>query len=229
MGNSASAPQTYKATISLDEFGQRKIKSKMTDVEQALVRVGQVAIPLMQQLYSIEKTFRVVNPNNSMNEYVVNKRLYDDKTGEIQIFNDITVGKYDVVVVSGSTLPTNRYAELEFYLDAYTKGLVDKVEVLKKTEIFDIEGVMQRTDEVGQLQSTVEQQQEQIKKLQGDLQTRDREAVNLRKKVEVEKFKADLDKTSNKAKSAGVLFEKRLDDNLATVKSHVKDSGKKEK
>jgi len=229
MGNSASAPQTYKATISLDEFGQRKIKSKMTDVEQALVRVGQVAIPLMQQLYSIEKTFRVVNPNNSMNEYVVNKRLYDDKTGEIQIFNDITVGKYDVVVVSGSTLPTNRYAELEFYLDAYTKGLVDKVEVLKKTEIFDIEGVMQRTDEVGQLQSTVQQQQEQIKKLQGDLQTRDREAVNLRKKVEVEKFKADLDKTSNKAKSAGVLFEKRLDDNLATVKSHVKESGKKEK
>jgi hypothetical protein len=183
----------------------------------------------MQQLYSIEKTFRVVNPNNSMNEYVINKRLYDDKTGEIQIFNDITVGKYDVVVVSGSTLPTNRFAELEFYMDAFSKGLVDRQEVLKKTEIFDIEGVMQRTDELGKLQSMVQQQQEQIKKLQGDLQTRDREAVNLRKKVEVEKFKADLDKTSNQAKSAGVLFEKRLDDNLATVKSQVKEAAKKEK
>ena len=29
MGNSQAAPQTYKATISLDEFGQRKIKSKI--------------------------------------------------------------------------------------------------------------------------------------------------------------------------------------------------------
>ena len=227
MGNAQAAPQTYKATISLDEFGQRKIKSKLTDVEQALVRVGQVAIPLMQQLYSIEKTFRVVNPNNSMSEYVINKRLYDDKTGELQVFNDITVGMYDVVVVSGSTLPTNRYAELEFYMDAYQKGLVDRQEVLKKTEVFDIEGVMQRTDEIQKLQSMVKQQQEEIKSLQGDLQTRDREAVNLRKKVEVEKFKGKLDGVSNKAKSAGVLFEKRLDDNLATVKRQISDASTK--
>ena len=226
MGNSAAAPQTYKATISLDEFGQRKIKSKLTDVEQALVRVGQVAIPLMQQLYSVEKTFRLVNPNNSMSEYVVNKRLYDDKTGEVEVFNDITIGKYDVIVVSGSTLPTNRYAELEFYMDAYSKGLIDRQEVLKKTEVFDIEGVMQRTDEIQKLQSTVEQQEEQIKNLQGDLQSRDREAVNLRKKVEVEKFKGDLDKTSNKARAAGTVFEKRLDDNLATVKRQISDASK---
>ena len=161
-----------------------------------------------------------------MNEYVINKRLYDDKTGEIQVFNDITVGMYDIAVVSGSTLPTNRYAELEFYMDAYQKGLVDRQEVLKKTEIFDIEGVMQRTDEIQKLQSMVEQQSGEIKKLKGDLQTRDREAVNLRKKVEVEKFKGDLDKTSTKAKAAGTLFEKRLDDNLATVKRQISDAGK---
>lgn len=226
MGNSSAAPQTYKATISLDEFGQRKIKSKLTDIEQALVRVGQVAIPLMQQLYSTEKTFRLVNPNNSMSEYVVNKRLYDDKTGEIQVINDITVGMYDIIVVSGSTLPTNRYAELEFYMDAYQKGLVDRQEVLKKTEIFDIEGVMQRTDEIGKLQQMVEQQKEQIEDLKGDLQSRDREAVNLRKKMEVEKFKSDLDKTSNKAKAASTIFEKRLDDNLATVKREVNSANK---
>tara|TARA_R110000823_G_scaffold217725_8_gene347058 strand:+ start:17 stop:1132 length:1116 start_codon:yes stop_codon:yes gene_type:complete len=228
MGNSQAAPQTYKATISLDEFGQRKIKSKLTDIEQALVRVGQVAIPLMQQLYSIEKTFRLVNPNNSMSEYVVNKRLYDDKTGEIQVFNDITVGSYDIIVVSGSTLPTNRYAELEFYMDAYSKGLIDRQEVLKKTEVFDIEGVMQRTDEIQKLQSMVEQQKEQIQSLEGDLQSRDREAVNLRKKVEVEKFKGGLDGVSNKAKAAGTLFERRLDDNLATVKRQISDASKKE-
>lgn len=227
MGNSSVAPQTYKATISLDEFGQRKIKSKLTDIEQALVRVGQVAIPLMQQLYSTEKTFRLVNPNNSMSEYVINKRLYDDKTGELQVVNDITVGMYDVIVVSGSTLPTNRFAELEFYMDAYQKGLVDRQEVLKKTEIFDIEGVMQRTDEIQRLQSMVKQQEEQIKDLKGDLQSRDREAVNLRKKMEVEKFKSDLDKTSNKAKAASTIFEKRLDDNLATVRRQVTDAGKK--
>ena len=224
MGNSSVAPQTYKATIALDEFGQRKIKSKLADIESALTRAGQVAIPLMQQLYTTEKMFRIVQPNNSMSEYMINKKFYDDKTEEVKILNNIAVGKYDVVVVAGSTLPTNRYAELEFYMDAYSKGLIDREEVLKKTEVFDVEGVMERTDTIGQLQGQLQGAQEQIKKMQGDLQSRDREAVNLRKRIEVEKFKTDLDGVSNKAKAASTVFEKRLDDNLATIKTDIRRS-----
>ena len=224
MGNSQAAPQTYKATISLDEFGQRKIKSKLADIEAGLTKVGQVAIALMQELYTTEKVFRVIQPNNSLSEYVINKKLVDDKTGEIQIFNDITVGKYDVIYLAGSTLPSNRYAELEFYMDAYQKGLVDRVEVLKKTEVFDMEGVMERTDEVGKLQAQLQQSIEEIKKLKGDLQTRDRESVNLRKRIEVEKFKSELDGVSNKAKAASTVYEKRLDDNMAVIKRDIADS-----
>ena len=226
MGNSQAAPQTYKATISIDEFGQRKMKSKLADIEAALTRVGQIAISLMQQLYTTQKIFRVVQPNNSLSEYVINKRLVDDKSGEIKVMNDITIGKYDVIVVAGSTLPSNRYAELEFYMDAYQKGIIDREEVLKKTEVFDMEGVMQRTDMIAKLQQALQQAQEENKRLKGDMQTRDREAVNLRKKVEVEKFKGDLDQVSNKAKAAGTLYEKRLDDSLATIKTQIRDSAK---
>ena len=224
MGNSQAAPQTYKATVSLDEFGQRKIKSKLSDIEAGLKRVGEVAIPMMQQLYRTEKIFRVLQPNNSLSEYVVNKRLYDDKTKEISIFNNLAVGKYDVIVVTGSTLPTNRYAQLELYMDAYKNGIIDKQEVLKKTEVFDMEGVLQRTDLIAQLQQQLEGAQEQIKKLEGDLQSRDRESGNLRKRVEVEKFKADLDKKSNKVDAAGTIFEKRLDDTLGSVKKEIRDA-----
>ena len=226
MGNSQAAPQTYKATISIDEFGQRKMKSKLADIEAALTRVGQIAISLMQQLYTTQKIFRVVQPNNSLSEYVINKRLVDDKSGEIKVMNDITIGKYDVIVVAGSTLPSNRYAELEFYMDAYQKGIIDREEVLKKTEVFDMEGVMQRTDMIAKLQQALQQAQEENKRLKGDMQTRDREAVNLRKRVEVEKFKGDLDQVSNKAKAAGTLYEKRLDDSLATIKTQIRDSAK---
>lgn len=221
MGNAQAAPQTYKATISIDEFGQRKMKSKLADIEAGLTRLAKVSFALMQQLYTQEKIFRVVQPNNSISDYTINKKLVDDKTGEIKVINDITVGKYDIVYVSGSTLPTNRYAELEFYMDAYQKGLIDKQEVLKKTEVFDMEGVLQRTDEIAQLQQALQQAQEQIKGLKGDMQSRDREAVNLRKKVEVEKFKGQLDGVANKSKAAGQIFEKRLDDTLATARRDV--------
>ena len=222
MGNAGAAPQTYKATISIDEFGQRKMKSKQMDIEAALTRMARVVIPFMQQLYQVEKVFRIVQPNNSLSEYVINQRLVDDKTGQVQVFNDITVGKYDVVAVSGSTMPTNRYAELELYMDAYKNGIIDRNEVLKKTEIFDMEGVLQRTDLVTQLQQQLQSAQEQIKDLSGDLQSRDREAVNLRKKVETEKFKSKLDKLGNKSSAASNLFEHRLNDLLDMVKDEVK-------
>jgi len=223
-GNAQAAPHTYKATVSLDEFGQRKIKSKLQDIETGLVRMAKVAIPLMQELYQAEKIVRIVQPNNSLSEVAINKKLYDDKTGEVSVINDISRGSFDVVVVTGSTLPTNRYAQLEMYMDAYEKGIIDKKEVLKKTEVFDMEGILERTDIVGQLQGQVKQQEEQIKKLKGDMQTREREVYHAKQRAEIEKFKADLDKTSTQSKSAGRLFEKRLDDALGQVKSEVRNS-----
>jgi regulator of replication initiation timing len=113
-------------------------------------------------------------------------------------------------------------------MEAYKNGLVDRTEVLKKTEIFDKEGVMQRFDYISQLEQQLEQASEQIKDLEGDLQTRDRENVNLKQRVEVEKFKTGLDKVSNKASAASTLYEKRLDDSLAGVKKSISDATKKD-
>tara|TARA_R100000808_G_C2152673_1_gene162277 strand:+ start:2466 stop:4547 length:2082 start_codon:yes stop_codon:yes gene_type:complete len=228
-GNAAAAPQTYKATVSLDEFGQRKIRSKQMDIEVGLTRMAEIAIPMMQQLYKKEKVFRIVQPNNSINEFVINKKLVDDKTKEIEVFNDIGRGKYDIIAVSGSTMPTNRYAQLELYMEAYKNQIIDKVEVLKKSEVFDMQGILERTDMVSQLQSQLNSAQEQIKKLKGDLQTRDRESVNLRKKVEVEKFKGQLDKVQNKSTAAGTIFEKRLDDVLNQTRKELMEISSSEK
>ena len=229
MGNSEVAPHTYKATVSLDEFGQRKIRSKLMDIEGGLRRAGEVAIPMCQQLYKSEKLFRLINPNNSMSEFMINKRMVDDKSGEIRILNDIGVGAYDVIVVTGSTLPTNRYAQLELYMDAYKNGIIDRMEVLKKTEVFDIEGVLQRTDTIGKLEQQLEQAEEQIKELSGDLQTREREVYHAKQKAELEKFKGDLDAQSNKAKAAGTVFEKRLQDATGQISKEVREAAKDKK
>ena len=221
-GNSDVAPHTYKATVALDEFGQRKIKSKLQDIETGLVRIGKLAIPLMQQLYRAEKIVRIVQPNNSLTEYAINQKLYDDKTGELKVVNDISRGAFDVIVVTGSTLPTNRFAQLEMYMDAYEKGIIDKREVLKKTEVFDMEGVLSRTDLVGQLQGQVKQQEKAIKDLEGDLQTRERENYHLKQRAELEKFKANLDRVSTQGKASANIYESRLDDALGAVKAEAR-------
>ena len=192
-GNTEVAPRTSSATMMLEDFGQRRSKSKLRDIEGSLKRLGQVVYNLSKSHYDFRKSFRIVQPNNDINEYTINKRLYDDKTKELMsIENDVSIGQFDIRVIGNSTMPSNKWAEWNVYMEAFQAGLIDRQEALKKTEIFDKEGILQRMDVVQQLQQQLQGAQEQIKKLSGDLQTRDRESVNLRKQTEVEKFKGRL-------------------------------------
>jgi len=204
-GNTEAAPRTSSGTMMMEDFGQRRSKSKLRDIEGSLKRLGKLMYHLAKSHYSFQKTFRIVQPNNDLTEYTVNKRLYDDKTKELMtIENNLSVGSFDIRIIGNSTMPSNKWGEWNVYMEAFQAGLIDKVEALKKTEIFDKEGVLQRTDLITQLQQQLQQAQEEIKKLSGDLQTSNRAEVQSRKRTEVEKFKGKLkeqeydSKTQNK-------------------------------
>ena len=210
-GNAEVAPKTSSATMMLEDFGQRRSKSKLRDVEGSLKRLGRVIYNLAKSHYDFKKTFKIIRPNNDLDEYTINKRLYDDKTKELMnIENDISIGQFDIRVIGNSTMPSNKWGEWNVYMEAFQAGLIDRHEALKKTEIFDKSGVLQRMDIVQQLQQQLAGAQEEIKKLSGDLQTRDREAVNLRKQTEVEKFKGRLKETELTSKTDNKLASQRL-------------------
>ena len=204
-GNAESAPKTSSGTMMMEDFGQRRSKSKLRDVEASLKRLGKLMYHLAKSHYDFKKTFRIAQPNNDITEYTINKKLYDDKTKELQtIENNLAVGTFDIRIIGNSTMPSNKWGEWNVYMEAFQAGLIDKVEALKKTEIFDKEGVLRRTDEVAKLQQQLQGAQEQIKKLSGDLQTATRETIQSRKQVEVAKFQGKLkeqeydSKTQNK-------------------------------
>mgnify|MGYP003311420245 FL=1 len=121
-------------------------------------------------------------------------------------------------------MPSNKWGEWEIYMQAYQSGLIDKVEALKKTDIFDKEGVLSRTDQVQQLQQALGQAQQQIKKVSGDLQTAHRESIQARKRTEVEKFKTELSKNTNEVKANTKLSMDRLKDavKLESEKSRLR-------
>ena len=194
-GFKEGAPQSVRGTMLLAQMGEGRGASKLRDIEMALQQLGKVLYQMSKEHYTFEKKFRIVQPNNDITQFAINNRLYDDKTKElVKIENDITAGQFDVRVVSGSTMPNNKHAEYQMYLEAYQLGLIDRTEALKKTEIFDKEGVLQRTGEVQQMKGIIKQLQDQIKILSGDLQTAQRESMSDRKRVEVQKFKSELDK-----------------------------------
>ena len=210
-GGGRGAPSTYRGTIVVDEFGQRRIKSRRDDIEDMLNQVGTIAVPLMQQLYTEEKVIRLVQPNGEETSQRFN--YYKEmENGEVVRYHDIGVGKYDIQVVSGSTLPTNRMALLNTYMQMYQMGLIDQTEVLKKSELVDIDGVMGRSGQMQQMMQQMQAMEQELKKVKGDLQTAQREEVHAKKRLEVEKFSSKLDKVSNRADMASSLFQARLGD-----------------
>ena len=209
-GNTEVAPKTSSATMMLEDFGQRRSKSKLRDIEGSLRRLGQVIYNLSKEHYTFKKVFRVAQPNNDMSEYMVNH--YNDKSQAIgEMINDLTIGQYDINIIGNSTMPSNRWGEWSIYMEAYQAGLIDRTEALMKTDIFDKEGVLQRMDIVQQLQGQLQQAQEAIKNLQGDLQTANRESVSARKRTEVEKFKSGLKSHELESKSANRLAVGKLE------------------
>jgi len=227
-GDVGSAPQTFKGTIAMDEFGQRRIKSKRDDIESSLNQLARSVVGLIQFVYQSEKTVRLIQPNNKPKEVKVNQNIYDDVSGElISKINDITIGKYDVIVVSGSTLPSNRWARFEYYMELFKAGLIDQTEVLKQTDVADMEGVLERAGQMQKMMQQVQQQQEQIKKLKGDLQTAQRESIHDRKRVEVKEFEKKLAKAEAKAEMATQLYKERASDELKKLREEVKKATSK--
>ncbi len=213
-GDPSGAPQTYKGTLAMDEYGQRRIKSKLDDIEDALAQLGRVGLDFAQFIYTDERVIRLLDANNSVRETVVNQWSYDDQSGEAARMNDLSLGQYDVRIVAGSTMPSNRWALLEYYMQLFQMGIIDQYEVLKKTDVADAEGVIERTGRIGQLEQELQGAQDQIKNLQGDLQTASREKLHALERLELEKRKTDLNAVTLKAKGAGQLYEARLQDEL---------------
>ena len=213
-GMADKAPETFKGTQQMIALGSERSKSKLRDVEHSIVKLGRVIYAMSKQQYTYRKYFRTAQPNNDLTEVTVN--MYDDVTQTIiDIQKDKNnIEQHDIRIVPGSTLPTSKYAELNVYLEAYQMGIVDKLEVLKKNpEIFDKECVMRRTGELEQLHAIKAQLQQQLKEMQGDLQTARRESVADRKRVEVQKFKSKLGNVAADAKA-----DKRISANELTTK-----------
>ena len=192
-GFAQTAPETVKGTQMMLSLGAERPKSKLRDIEFSLNRLGRIVYNYAKGHYTFKKMFRLVQPNNDIDEVTVN--FYDDASQTIiDIKKDkFNLGQHDIKIVPGSTLPSSKWAELEVYMQAFQIGIIDDIEVLKKfPDIFDKQGVIQRKSQQAQMASALQQAGQRVKALEGQLQSTTRESIHDKKRIAVEKFKSKL-------------------------------------
>ena len=138
MGDTGAASETYRGMLALDEYGTRRIKQWMsTSIEPALKKLGQSIVEFSQATYTANKRFRIIQPNaiQEGKDQEINIPIYNDMGEAIGKSMDINSIKFDIRIVSGSTLPVNRWAYLEELKELMKMGVVDDVAVLAETDI----------------------------------------------------------------------------------------------
>lgn len=223
-GDANSAPETFRGTLALDEMGQRGSTTKRAKIIHAINRLFAWISDMIPHVYTQQKMIRILMPNHADPQtFVFNE---PKRNGIImEILNDLTVNKFDLVIADDSLMLNNKIAKAQLLTEWYQSGIIkDNVPILLASGLPGVDEIIKRQDIIVQLQQQLAQAMQEIKRLQGDLQTATRAEVEAEKKVEVHKFKTDLAKAANKIEASVQLAQQRLTD-FTKEKKKEKNNG----
>ena len=200
----ATSEMPYKGMLAMDEYGTRRVKYWLKhSIEPALKQIGEVVKEYSQAIYTAHKVFRIIQPSALQEERQVeiNVPIYNDFGKVIGKWRDYSAAKFDIRIVSGSTLPVNRWAYLEELKQLMRLGVVDDIAVLAETDIRNKENIVKRKSVVAQQQKELESQEEQMKDLKGTIETLQRQLVQAGIKNKVMQQSVEVSKQTHNTKS----------------------------
>ena len=231
----ASKEMPYKGMLAMDEYGTRRIKYWLKHcIEPALNQIGEVVKQYSQAVYTAHKVFRIVQPNAIQEERKVeiNVPLYNDLGEAIGKWRDYETAKFDVRIISGSTMPVNRWAYLEELKQLMKLGVVDDIAVLAETDIRNKEQIVKRKSLYSQLSSKIQDMEKSIQDKDGTIETLERQLVQagiknqiMKGDVEISKkthdAKANIHKEETETKSMQKHLRKVMDDEIKIARQNI--------
>ena len=191
MGFAQEQAETYRGLLANDEFGTRRLKAWMGSiVEPALEHLGRCFQMLAQHHYSVEKVFRIVQPEagqqpDEEKDVRINIPIYNDYGKAISVYKDYASARFDIRIIAGATMPINRWALLEEYFRWFQSGLIDDVAMIAETDIRNKDKIIERKSMYSQLQGQVSSMEEAIKDKEGTIETLERQLVQAGIKMKV--------------------------------------------
>ena len=212
-----------------DEFGTRRLKAWMGSVvEPALEHLGRCFQMRAQRHYTIEKVFRIVQPEAGQTpqeqekEVRINIPIYNDYGKAISRFKDYATARFDVRVVAGATMPVNRWALLEEYFKWFQAGLIDDIAMVSETDIRNKKQLLKRKSVYSQLQSQVQGMEGQLKDLTGENETLKRQLVQACIKGQVDKAAVETRKDLLETEAEQKLLRGMLRSEFESMRKDMK-------
>jgi hypothetical protein len=229
MGFTQEQPETYRGLLANDEFGTRRLKSWMSSiVEPCLEHLGRVFQQMSQKHYTIDKVFRIVQPEAGQKEggeekeQRINIPIYNDYGKEIGKWLDYNSASFDVRIVAGTTMPINRWALIEEYFRWFQAGLIDDIAMIAETDIRGKKQIIERKSLYAQLQGQVQQMQESLKDREGTIETLERQLVQAGIKMKIGQAETEIRKDVVETEAQQKVVREALKQEFDTAKKDMR-------
>ena len=229
MGFTKEQPETYRGLLANDEFGTRRLKAWMGSiVEPCLEHLGRVFQSIAQKHYSVEKVFRIVQPEAGQSpqeqekEVRINIPIYNDYGEAIMKYNDYASARFDVRIVAGATMPINRWALLEEYFRWFQAGLIDDIAMIAETDIRNKKSVIERKSMYSQMQGQISQMEESMKDKEGTIETLERQLVQAGIRMKVGEAGNEIRKDVLETESQQKLLRGMLKSEFEKMRTEMK-------
>jgi hypothetical protein len=204
-GDTGTQHETYRGMMALDEYGTRRVKGWLKNsIEPALKQIGLLVAQFSQAVYTANKKFRIVQPNElqESKEVEINIPMFNDMGEHIGKSMDWSNFKYDIRIVSGSTLPVNRWAYLSELKELMQLGVVDDLAVLAETDLRNKKKIAERKSYYSQLQGQLSSMEEAIKDKDGTIETLERQLVQAGIKGKIQDAEMEITKKKEQVKAS---------------------------
>lgn len=228
MGFAQEQAETYRGLLANDEFGTRRLKAWMGSVvEPALEHLGRCFQMLAQSHYTVEKVFRIVQPEagqkpDEEKDVRINIPIYNDYGQAISVYKDYSSARFDIRVVAGATMPINRWALLEEYFRWFQSGLIDDIAMISETDIRNKKQIIERKSMYSQLQGQLSSMEEAIKDKDGTIETLQRQLVQAGIKMKVNEAGTEVRKDVLQTEAQQKLLRGLLEGEFETAKKDLR-------
>ena len=220
-GYGEGSPGTVGEAQIIEESVSKKQGWKVMPVYDMLTIAGKIISAWIPFVYNQERVVRITSPNGMMEDVRVNEAVMN-KNGEIERLYDITTNSIDIRVVVGSTRAKSPMADLQRDIQLMGAGIYDKTQVIMNMRTDDDKAsLIQRHGEISQYQQTIQGLQEQVKKLSGDLQTRERELFHTKMRAEVSEATKNVSQAVSNIKATSKIEEERQRNKTQQVASDL--------
>jgi len=223
MGDASQAPRTASATFQIGEWAEEATVLPRSEIEKGIQSLYNLYFQWAPQVYTQYKTFSLYDADmDEEQSFAINQPAIDGERDELVILSNMSNFRARWRIHAGSTAPTRAVEKANLFKDllqvtqnpAFLPALMEFLPLGKYKK-----QLSEAVDLIPQLQSQLEQLQQQNQQLQGEVDRQVQQNIEARKSQRIEKEMSEFGKERVRHEAQMELGEERLSDTISQIKS----------